>query len=62
MRNSVKKNAETIREDIQKGYVVTVRAHDLKSRADREWYLPHHPVLNPNEPSKVRRVLNGASR
>ena len=50
------KYAETIREDIQKGYVLTVKA---KSRADREWYLPHHPVLNPNKPGKVRRVLNG---
>ena len=36
-------------------------AHDPKSRADREWYLPHHPVLNPNKPGGVRRVLNGAS-
>ena len=33
-----------------------------KSRADRECYLPHHPVLNPNKPVKVRRVLNGASK
>ena len=56
------KYAETIREDIQKGYVLAVKAHDPKSRADREWYLPHHPVLNPNKPGKVRRVLNGASK
>ena len=27
----------------------------------RQWYLPHHPVVNPNKPGKVRRVLNGAS-
>ena len=56
------KYAETIREDIQKGYVITVRAHDPKSRADRECYLPHHPVLNPNKPGKVRPVLNRASK
>ena len=56
------KYAETIREDIQKGYVITVKAHDPKSRAHRDWYLPHHPVLNPNKPGKVRRVLNGASK
>ena len=56
------KYAETIREDIQKGYVITIKAHDPKSRADREWYLPHHPVLNPNKTGKVRRVLNGASK
>ena len=54
--------AETIREDIRKGYVVIVEPHDPRKRSDREWYLPHHPVLNPNKPGKVRRVLNGASK
>ena len=56
------KNAETIRDDIQKGYVITVTAHDPKSRADREWYLPHYPVLNPSKPVQLRRVLNGESK
>ena len=54
--------AETIREDIRKGCVVTVEPHDPRKRSDREWYLPHHPVVNPNKPGKVRRVLNGASK
>ena len=54
--------AETISEDIRKGYVVTVEPHDPRKRSDREWYLPHHPVVNPNKPGKVRRVLNGASK
>ena len=45
--------AETIREDIRKGYVVTVEPHDPRKRSDREWYLPHHPVVNPNKPGKV---------
>ena len=33
-------------------------------RADnrREWYLPHHPVIHPHKPGKVRRVLNGAAK
>jgi len=26
------------------------------------WYLPHHPVLNPNKPDKVRIVFNCAAR
>ena len=55
------KHAETISDNIQKGYIITVKAHDPKSRADRGWYLPHHPVLNQNKPGNVRRVLNGAS-
>ena len=29
---------------------------------DRIWYLPHHPVENPNKPCKVRRVKNAASK
>ena len=26
------------------------------------WYLPNHPVTNPNNPGKVRRVANAASK
>ena len=25
-------------------------------------YLTHHPIINPNKPGKVRRVLNGAEK
>ena len=31
--------------------------HDPRKRSDRELYLPHHPVVNPNKPGDVRRVL-----
>ena len=52
----------TIKEDLDKGYVVRVKdAHMVESRSRREWYLPHHPVVNPNKPGKVRRVLNRAA-
>ena len=54
--------ADTIRDDIRKGYVVTVEPHDPRKPSDREWYLPHHPVVNPNKPGKVRQVFNGASK
>ena len=54
--------ASDIRSDVEKGYVVPVSPHDSKNCSDREWYVPHHPVLNPNKPGKVRRILNGASR
>ena len=55
--------ANTIREDLEKGYLITVPdAHKLEQWSDREWYLPHHPVTNPNKPGKVRRVLNGAAK
>ena len=45
------------------GRVVRVKdAHKVESRSEREWYLPHHPVVNPKKPGKVRRVLNGAAK
>ena len=57
------KYSKTIKEDLDKGYVVRVKdAHKVESRSEREWYLPHHPVVNPNKPGKVRRVLNGAAK
>ena len=53
---------KTINDDIEKGYVIRVNDFSVEKRTSLEWYLPHHPVLNPNKPGKVRRVLNGASR
>ena len=54
--------AITIREDIRKGYVVTVEPHDPRKRSDRELYLPHHPVVVRKKPDNVRRVHNGISK
>ena len=61
---SLKENyANTIREDLEKGYLITVHdAHKVEQRSDKEWYLPHHPVTNPKKSGKVRRVLNGAAK
>ena len=33
----------------------------MESGSEREWYL-QHPVVNPNKPAKVRRVLNGVAK
>ena len=57
------KYSNTIKEDLDKDYVLRVKdAHKVESRSEREWYLPHHPVVSPNKPGKVRRVLNGAAK
>ena len=57
------KYSNTIKEDLGKGYVVRVKdAHMVEICSEREWYLPHHPVVNPNKPGIVRRVLNGAAK
>ena len=34
----------------------------IKFNKVREWYLPHHPVVHPHKPGKIRRVLNGAAK
>ena len=57
------KYTSTIKEDLNKGYVIEVPdAHMVENRSYKEWYLPHHPVLNPNKPGTVRRVLHGAAK
>ena len=55
------KYISTIKKDLNQGYVIEVPdVHKVENQSDKEWYLPHHPVWNPNKPGKVRRVLNGA--
>ena len=54
--------SKTIEDDLSKGHVIQVPPHNFPKRSIREWYRPHHPVVNPNKPGKVRRVLNGASK
>ena len=50
-------------DDFSKGYIVRVEKTDcFKVDQPREWYLPHHPVVQPHKPGKVRRVLNGAAK
>ena len=46
-----KKYSNTMKENLDKGYVVTVKdAHKVENCSKREWYLPQHPVVNPNKP------------
>ena len=53
---------QTIKDVFSKGYIVEVDNSDcFKMNNDREWYLPHQPVVHPHKLGKVRRVLNGAA-
>ena len=57
------KYSKNINDDVEKGYVFRVKNPKYPSqRSRREWYLTHHPVINPNKPGKIRRVLNGAAK
>ena len=54
---------QTIKDAFSKGYIVEVDKSDcFKMNNAREWYLPHHQVVHPHKPGKVRRVLNGAAK
>ena len=53
---------QSIDTDVEKGFVKILGESEVKGTFGKEWYLPHHPVLNPNKPGKVRRVCNAASK
>ena len=57
------KYTDSIQTDIDKGYIRKVDNEELNATRElRQWYLPHHPVVNPHKPEKVRRVCNAASK
>ena len=51
---------QSVDTDVEKGFVKIMDESEVKGTLGKEWYLPHHPVLNPNKPGKVRRVCNAA--
>ena len=53
---------KTIDTDLEKGYIKRLTKEETADQAKRTWYLPHHPVLDPNKPGKVRRVCDAAAK
>ena len=53
---------QSIDRDVAKGFVKILDGSEEKSTFGKEWYLPHHTVLNPNKPGKARRVCNASSK
>ncbi|XP_075247137.1 uncharacterized protein LOC142340448 [Convolutriloba macropyga] len=51
---------QTLTTDLRKFYVKPVEMQ--QPEPEKIWYLPHHPVVNPNKPGKVRRVANAAAK
>ncbi len=54
------KYTEGIRDSLLKGYAEEVV--DINREDGCVWYLPHHPVLHPRKPEKVRIVFDCAAR
>ena len=47
---------------LEKGYARKLTSQELSVNVATKWYLPHHPVVNPNKPNKVRVVFDCAAR
>ena len=58
-----KRYEETIHVDVANGHVRKLNKEELRETAmEPQWYTPHHPVINPHKPEKVRRVCNAAAK
>ena len=53
---------KTISSDLEKGYIKKLTKEEANALVKHKWYLPHHPVLNPSKPGKVRRVCDAAAK
>ena len=47
---------------LAKGYAVKLTDEEAKKSGPKTWYLPHHPVSNPNKPGKIRVVFDAAAK
>ena len=45
---------------LEKGYAVPVAKEEVYKNDGKIWYLPHHPVINPNK-EKIRIVFDCAA-
>ncbi|XP_022783263.1 uncharacterized protein LOC111324045 [Stylophora pistillata] len=47
---------------VTKGHAQRMTKEEAKVITPKTWYLPHHAVVNPNKPGKVRVVFDAASK
>ena len=57
-----KSYCETVNKYVTEGHASKVSEDAGSHVQGRTWYLPHHAVLNPNKPGKVRVVFDAAAR
>ena len=51
-----------VKDYLAKNYCRKLSAEEARKRSSKTRHLPHHPVLNPNKPGKVRIVFDAASK
>lgn len=47
---------------VTKGYARKLTREEAEQRSNKTWYLPHHLVISPNKPGKIRVVLDAAAK
>jgi len=58
----VEKYQNVINDYVTNGYARKMPPEKAKIATPKTWCLPHHAVLNPNKPGKVRVVFDAASK
>ena len=54
---------ETIKTDHAKGFVRKLTTVEIESTTKcPQWYLPNHPVVNPQKPEKMRKICKTAAK
>ncbi|XP_068739665.1 uncharacterized protein [Montipora capricornis] len=56
------KYRDVIQDCVDKGYARKLSKQEVAAVSNITWYIPHHPVTNPNKPGKVRVVFDAAAR
>ena len=51
-----------IKHYVDKGFARKLTEKEARTRSAKTWYLPHHPVFNPNKPGKLRVVKDAAAK
>ena len=46
---------------VANGHTRKLTQEEENKQSNHTWYLPHHPVFNPNKPDKVRVVFDAAA-
>jgi len=57
-----KKYCAIIEDYVNKGYARKITPEEASAPSTKPWFLPHHPVRNPNKPDKVRIVMDAAAK
>ena len=51
-----------IDEYVDAGYATRLSQAEIETRSSKTWYLPHHGVVHPSKPGKIRTVFDAAAR